>query len=377
MTKKATTTNKKKISSTKKTPTKKKTTANKGKNIVTITRKINPKVTKVLIVLFGVLFIFASYAWFSTNLNVKIRTFNLIVTRNSDLTISFDGVNFSRSIEITKDEVYDNLGDLYPNYLTQWPHNGLIPVSSPGVLDTNSKFLPMFETNGVLYTRKEKDRGFVRVSLAREDEPREYNSYLAFDLFIKNETGSPMPDNLYLESSTAFYAPEEEDEEMLGLVNSFRLGLVKVGSVSNKASVAEIQNIECNNNCEAIIYEPNSKNHTDLSIERAKKYKVDLVDGFKYPTYAYIKEGGPIYVENSVSGSPNLDQNYFALQETVTEDDFENPIFQIPDGITKVRVYVWIEGQDIDSLETNSIGTEVEINIDFVKDQAGYDAYNE
>ena len=102
-----------------------------------------------------------------------------------------------------------------------------------------------------------------------------------------------------------------------------------------------------------------------------------MVDGFKYPTYAYIKEGGPIYVENSVSGSPNLDQNYFALQETVTEDDFENPIFQIPDGITKVRVYVWIEGQDIDSLETNSVGTEVEITIDFVKDQAGYDAYNE
>ena len=37
----------------------------------------------------------------------------------------------------------------------------------------------------------------------------------------------------------------------------------------------------------------------------------------------------------------------------------------------------FLEGQDIDSLETNSVGTEVEITIDFVKDQAGYDAYNE
>ena len=118
MTKKATTTNKKKTNSTKKTPTKK-TTAKKKTSVVTITRQINPKVTKVLIVLFGVLFIFASYAWFSTNLNVKIRTFNLIVTRNSDLTISFDGVNFSRSIEITK--IITNDGITIPTVETRAP----------------------------------------------------------------------------------------------------------------------------------------------------------------------------------------------------------------------------------------------------------------
>ncbi len=365
---------------TKKTPITKKETKVKEKKtnkIVTVVRGINPRITIALIFIFGVLLIFSSYAWFSTNLNIKIKTFNMVVSKNSDITISFDGINFDRSIEITKKEVYENLGELYPNYLTQWPSNGLIPVSSPGITNSNSHFFDFYETNGVLYYRREKDRGFVTTEKNDESKPREYNYYLAFDIFIKNDTGSPASDNLYFETTSKIYAPDENDEEMQGLVNSFRVGIVKVGSVGLNASVDDIQNIKCNNDCKSVIYEPNSKFHTPLSIERAKKYGVDLVDGNKFPTYAYIKEGGPIYVENSISGSSRIDREFFIPQETITDDDLDKPIFTIPNGITKARVYVWIEGQDIDSLETNSKGTEVEITIDFVKDVEGWTSFDD
>ena len=40
-----------------------------------------------------------------------------------------------------------------------------------------------------------------------------------------------------------------------------------------------------------------------------------------------------------------------------------------------MRVYVWLEGQDIDSLETDSQGAEVAISISFVKDTQGYTEY--
>jgi len=370
----------KKNNSTKKHPVKKTKTKSKKKikhNIWFYIKNINPKLKIIIIILLGLLLIFSTYAWFSTNLNVKIRTFNMVVTRNTDLTISFDGINFERSLEISQETILDNLHNLYPNHVNQWAANGLIPVSSPGITNRNTSIFDMYETSGVLYTRRERNRGFIRTTRSEEFEPRKYNYYLAFDLFIKNKTGSPISDNLYFEDSTSIIAPNETDEEMLGIVNSFRLGLVKVGSVGINASVPQIQNISCNNQCQSIIYEPNSANHTNLSIERAKKYGVELVDGVRFPTYSYIKAGGPIYVENSVSGSANLDPEYFRLQETMTEHDFDDPLFAIPDGITKVRVYLWIEGQDIDSLETDSTGTEVEISIDFVKDQAGYQAYND
>ena len=164
---------------------------------------------------------------------------------------------------------------------------------------------------------------------------------------------------------------------MQGLGNSVRVGIVKINSTSLDAPATTAQNLTCDNNCNAIIYEPNSRNHTALSIERASKYNVNLVNGERFPTYAVSRAGGPIFVANTVSGSPNIDLDYFTLQNTITEENFSNPLFQIPDGVTKARVYLWIEGQDIDSLETNSEGTDLDISISFVKDIEGYTTFNE
>ena len=361
---------KKVVSKTKSTKTTK-SNAKKDKSYIV-------KHTKVLLVLFALLSLAATYAWFSTNLNVKIRTFNMIITRTTDLTISFDGINFDRSIELNKEAIIDVV-DVYPNSLGQWTKLGFTPVSSPGILDHNSPQFEIFQSNGVLYTRKDKDKtnGFLYTQKSVEERPNEYNYYVAFDVFIKNESNSPVADNLYIDGTTAIIPEEGIEEEMEGLINSFRIGFVKVGSVGLDATVDQIQNIQCNNDCYSQIYEPNFKEHTNLSIERAKKHHINLKDGFEFPTYAYIKAGGPVYVKESVSGSANIDPEYFQLQETFTDEDLDTPLFTIPNGITKVRVYVWIEGQDIDSLESNSNGTEVDINIDFVKDLEGYEAFEE
>ena len=69
--------------------------------------------------------------------------------------------------------------------------------------------------------------------------------------------------------------------------------------------------------------------------------------------------------------------NYFELQETMTENEIDQPLFTVPNGITKTRIYLWIEGQDIDSLETDSSGADLEISLGFVKDTAGYDTFNQ
>ena len=113
-----------------------------------------------------------------------------------------------------------------------------------------------------------------------------------------------------------------------------------------------------------------------LSRERAAKYNLDLKDNEEFPTFAMTNAGGPIYVEDNISGSSKIDYNYFALQNTIKERDFDNPLFTVPDGITKARVYLWIEGQDIDSLETDSKGGDLYIDINFIKDTVGYDTFN-
>lgn len=330
----------------------------------------------ILIIFFlGILLIFSAYAWFSTSLNVKIKTFNMIVSRNSGLSISFDAINYDKSIEISEDILINKLVETYPNNLSQWARNGLIPVSSPGIINSNNYFFDIYKSGGVRYKNRNRDKAYITTIAAPETERSPVNNFIAFDLFLKNETGSPISDNLFLEQGTEFMMVSDHDEEMVGLVNSVRIGFVKVGSVPHNTPVNTIQNLQCNNNCQSIIYEPNSMNHSEMSIERAKKFGINLKPGKEFPTYAYKKAGGPFELIDTVSGSVGLDYNYFKLQETMTTNAFDEPLFTIPNGITKIRVYVWIEGQDIDSLETDSEGAEVSISINFMKDTAGYTEY--
>jgi len=330
----------------------------------------------VIIFFLGVLLTFSAYAWFSTSLNVRVKTFNMIVSRNSGLSISFDAINYDTSVEISKEVLIDNLVNTYPNNVSQWASNGLVPVSSPGIINPHSYFFDIYSSTGVRYRNKDKTDGFVTTVLNDEKIRREHNNYIAFDLFLKNVTGSPISDNLYLEYGTQIVLSSDSTEEMEGLVNSARIGFVKVASVPHDTAVDVIQNLQCDGSCSSVIYEPNSRNHSGLSIERAKKFGLNLKDGTLFPTYAYKKAGGPIQIADSVSGSVNLDLNYFTLQNTMTDDTFTQPLFSIPDGVTKMRVYVWLEGQDIDSLETDSDGADISISINFIKDTQGYTSYN-
>lgn len=333
-------------------------------------------VIMILIFFLGVLLIFSSYAWFSTSLNVKIKEFNMIVSKNSGLTISFDAINFDHAVELSKEILIDDLKETYPNHVNQWANNGLVPVSTIGNKDKGSYFFDVYATSGVRYHSKKKDNGYITSRKVEEKVPRGYNNYIAFDIFLRNATGSPVADNLYFDEGTSVFMTSDSDEEMQGLVNSLRIGIVKVGTLPLDANPKDIQNLTCQGSCDAIIFEPNSKAHTMLSRERAAKYDLDLRDEERFPTYAMIKDGGPIYVANNISGSPKLDYNYFALQNTMYEEDFDKPLFTVPNGITKARVYVWIEGQDIDSLETDSSGADLYIDINFIKDTLGYETFD-
>lgn len=349
----------------------------KNENDTNNLHKFNKKVTIILIIIFGILLIVSTYAWFSTNLNVKIREFNMVVTKNDGLSISFDAINYGNIVEISKEALIDNLVNTYPDNENQWASNGLIPVSSNGIANSNTQFFDFYESNGVLYSIRDKENGFIYTEKRDVRGQREFNYFIAFDLFFRNDSGSPIPDNLYLDTDTSIMIEDGAEEEMVGLLNTVRIGFVPIGSVDLDASPIEAQNIQCNNNCRSIIFEPNSREHTNLSIERSQKYGITLVDGMYFPTYATIGAGGPIYVRNSVSGSPYIDKNLFDIQETFTEEEIDQPMFKVPDGVTKVRVYLWLEGQDIDSLETDSVGADLTISISFVKDTEGYntDAY--
>lgn len=324
----------------------------------------------------------STYAWFSASLNVKVKFFDMKVSTDTGLFISLDGVEFSDTVEITYDSIITDLRNTYPGHTNQWANNGLWSVSSNGIPNPNSDKFAVYSGDINKYRDKER-RGqlYLNTRIIPENETNEWNKFVSFDIFLKNVSGSPYNDNLYLTKDTFIEIDEGVDEEvrtnMQGIMNSLRLGIVRIGDTTNKAPVNVIQNLQCNNNCKMVIYEPNSRTHSPKSIEVAKEYGFDLVDGVYVPTYGIVKEGNYLNHKSGYMGlGAEFDPEHFRLQETIEYNDLETPIFQIPNGITKFRVYVWVEGQDIDSLETHSDGAPLAIGLDFIKDLAGYEPYN-
>lgn len=350
---------------------KEKNKVNKKDKIIERVKTKNFNLMLLVTFFLGVLLIFSAYAWFQSALNVQVKFVNLVVSKKNGLFISLDGINFGSSVEISKETLIDELKNTYPNNTSQWTKYGLYPVSSNGISSPNSDKFDIFVASGY-----EMDPftyvGYLSTRKSKEEERSNNKDYIAFDLFLKNITGSPVSDNLYIDNGTGIILNSEETEQINGLLNSVRFGFLKVGTVSKDATQQEIQNISCNNNCEMIIYEPNAVNHTELSIERARKYGVNLLDGQYFPTYAIENEMNFYDMSQLFNGNISED---FGLQ--ITRVDITKPIFELPDGITKMRVYVWLEGQDIDSLETRSEGADVSVLINLIKDTAGYDAFNE
>ena len=322
--------------------------------------------------------IFATYAWFSASLNVKVKFFDVKVSTDTGLFISLDGINYSDAIEVSRESVITTLKETYPNHTNQWATNGLWSVSTNGIPNPLASKFAVFEGSMGKYTdRVRKGQRYIHTHLTPEDIPREYSSFISFDIFLKNVSGSPLKDNIYIGEGTFVEFDETADEEtrkkMEDILNSLRIGIVKIGETDLKADIGTIQNLQCNGECVSVIYEPNSLKHNEESIAAATKLGISLSDNTYVPSYAVIAEGR--YLDHKtgfLNTGTEVDALHFALQKTVVDSDLNKPIFQVPNGITKARIYFWIEGQDVDALEVHSEGAPIYLNFDLEKDLAGY-----
>jgi hypothetical protein len=174
----------KKTNITEKKPRKQRVKETKEKVIVKYREnKRNIFLTLVVIFLLAVLLIASSYAWFSTTLNVKINTFNMLVTKNDGLSISHDAVTYGNYIDISRDLLYDDLGRTYPGFKTMWNANGLVPVSTNGNSSRNSHFFDVYTTSGVLYTDfMNKKNGMITTSLYDQSSPKKYSYFIFLNL---------------------------------------------------------------------------------------------------------------------------------------------------------------------------------------------------
>lgn len=332
------------------------------------------RVTLLLVLLTAILLVSSSYAWFTANQTVTVNELEVNVAAQNGLQISVDGINW-KSV-ISKDELVQTaVTSTYPTAVNKIPST-LAPVSTIGDIDTTTGYMKMFNGNVV----DGEDGNPILTAEQSEETADSTNYYIAFDLFLSVQKTT----KLYMTGTSNVVST---DATTKGMENAARVAFVDQGYTAAGSPTSTIQGLKGATNASRYIWEPNYDTHTaagvangnavygsNLTISTEEQAK--LTDG----TLKEIKDRAQLAYHGVKADI--ADTAKVKLDETTTDTNSglfsavttsyatkkgftdQVEIFTLQPGITKVRVYMWIEGQDIDC-ENNASGSNIAYNLQF------------
>jgi hypothetical protein len=366
----------------------------------------------------ALILIAGSYAWFVGMKTVNVSSFDVQIAAIDGLSLSLDGVSWSDTVSINQ----ENFKEVNTsNNTNSWGGSGLVPVSSVGIIDTDASRMIMYEKGSFATTP-----GGYRIMASQVENTAEgqleQDGYVAFDFFIKNLSGKEYYKDLnvlneepiYLSPDSAVKVSSNGGVAGTGIENSVRVGFAQIGRVeATETTQSVITGITCSSdtkvtgicaNRSAQIWEPNDKNHVQNAIywyatsckssvgadlTQASSYsgacntltdglyvqtnaisgvidyrdQVDVYDGSDYNGYTAS-------ISDTAQSGKLFAYDYFTDSEkSLTGVNRPTFITLAPNSITKVRVYIWIEGQDVDNYDFASLGKKISVAFGFTKER--------
>lgn len=370
--------------------------------------KLSNKAKNILSLLFSLTLIISvsTYAWFLNMDSVYTTSYELSIAATESLLISLDGKKWDYEVTINE----TNFEETYEGNSNSWPRSGLIPLSSSGKIHQPSSRMILYEKSGLTAT----PGGYRLLSSPVQNlSENETDGYIAFDIFIKNFGGDQYLKELNELTEQALYLTHDSEIGLslnggvsgFGAENSIRVAFAQIGRVvGTETNQDAITGITCETDdkvtgiCrDAVIWEPNDKKHSPYAIayynETCKKrigrdirdfnsYKgkcPSLKDGDYAPTYVIT---APIKSEHHVDIYDGDAYNGYTKSSQLKKQDYftdtmkdlkgleRTPIFTLSaNSITKLRVYIWLEGQDIDNNNFIKQGKKLSLNFAFTKDR--------
>ncbi len=327
----------------------------------------------------------STYAWFTSNYTVTVQPIDVQVSSGSGIQISTDAVNWKSMI---------TLADIQAGYtggVNKVPTAEMSPVSTVKTAyadaTTYSQGLKMYKGTIV----NDVNSGVMYLDSVQElDTSTTEKNYIAFDLFLKMDfkaTEQVQTQQVYFTSSTGI--------DTYGNANTYieyagRMGFVVQGTQPSSTAVDTLRHLK--GATSVTIYEPNYDVHTANGlINGAANYGItgftpsgatqetpytqaDNAQAVPYygvkAAFEYDDTEDPTAQGYTPSGTRlnSTDENKFALvtpdYQTTANNTSTFPFMSLGPGVTKIRVYMWIEGQDIDCENTAS-GGNVEFSLGF------------
>ena len=287
----------------------------------------------------------ASYAWFSSNTSVTLESLNVNVSSANGIQISLDAQNWKATLN-PSDIVSSAVTTIYTTNTNQLPAE-VSPVSTIGVGSTAGVF--------DMYSGEfsQGDSSKLDTTLL-EDNAGTTGKYVAFDLFVKSATA----EDIYLNAGSGVTKMGEEDST--GLENAVRIGFLNKGTDSTNTP-ATARGLAGGTASAQVIWEPNNTSHSTAVINSGA-----ATSGASL-SYKGVKAAGTGLTINNTVSFADVATLKTGATLTSAETTEGNEVFSVEAGITKIRIYIWLEGQDVDCEDNASLGTGFTTNIRLMK----------
>ena len=357
-----------------------------------------------------VMFIISTYAWFSTQKNVSITNLSGTVEVAEGLEISLDAENWANGLKLgTEDGELSIIDNAYNGHHNISPTE-MLPVSTLGLVGGSQTDLKMLR--GKITNSKELSEIQTMIESETDVSKATYPGYFAFDVFLKNSSKTEGSDDVLQLNYDSSLEILEADKSSTGLQNTARVAFAKYNGTSDVMAdqatiLKETAGIGVSaatpNITDVAIWEPNSGDHVQYIVDNNNKitwsepeksaYAIKQLNngtkGFdvntKIPTYA-LKESSigntiaDIYKwdgtesnvqrQNVLQTTKKSDSDYTikeGVQNLVSTSDGSSTFGIAANKICRLRIYLWLEGQDVDCINYASHGGGIKVNIGLVK----------
>lgn len=390
----------------------------------------------IISVLITIILISSTYAWFIGMQTVNMASFNVEIATTDSLLISLDGETWTTEVTINQDMIQEIS---YDDHTNKWNKLAPISTVgqmdsdvSRMILYANSSFTATYGGYRIMSSRIDntgfaEGDGYIVFDLFIKNFSG--NQYIERLNYFDEEA-------IYLNTDSEVIVPQDGIQNT-GIENAIRVAFSQIGRVSgNTTDTESILGINCYSDTDDIpeydeetgitgvcrtdaIWEPNDTKHvinaikwynascrarTGFNIALKSSYSsvigscADVEDNNYYPTYA---------IKGAISSAHNVDiydgvYNGFLHPEWIT--DLNNPkndtrlVMAYPyftdtmkmlrgidrpefmrlaaNSVTKLRVYIYLEGQDIDNYNYSEIGKKVSIKFGFTKERFSPDDFD-
>ena len=346
----------------------------------------------LLICITGTLLTTASYAWFTANRQVSVNTITVNVAAKNGIQISVDGTDWKSIIQT------DDIRAAHTAYVTASKSANMLPtsmepVSTIGEVENDStlgNLIKMFYGTVSSNAGGDNILSATRVTEARDVATTNNTAkFVAFDIFLKvTETT-----DLYITSDSGVSANGTDK----GIKNATRFAFLLKGNTTTESTLQQIQELNSDNT--VYIWEPNYDVHTASGIANARDIYGLTTTATGATQLSYFGVKAPIADSNNVllseanttagqcfvggvvnrtyadasacsgaSGTWVANSTYFGAvspdYSTTAANANNFQVFGLSAGITKLRVYMWVEGQDVDC-ENEASGSDIDFDLAF------------